>query len=290
MHRRQSVALTFVAAIALIAPVAAQQAGPTSDVGAPKPKAKAVAGAASKPASATPLSDSGYVLGADDTITVQVYGQPDAGVTTRIKADGTIVMPLIGTVKAAGQTQLQLADTIKNKLVSGGFFKEPFVNIEIGAYVSKTVNVAGKIANPGVYPLDKQYTVLEVLLKSGWIREQGAGYIYLRRANGGPEIKLDAEALVRGAPDKNLPLMPGDTLFVPDAETFFVYGQIGHPGTFPILKDMTLRQALALAGGVTASGSERKVALIRGGGKEVPAKIDELVQKGDVYIVKERLF
>lgn len=241
-------------------------------------------------ACAPALADTGYVLGANDTITVQVYGQPDAGVTTRIKADGTIVMPLIGTVKAEGQTQLQLADTVKTKLIKGGFFKDPFVNVEIGAYVSKTVNVAGKVTNPGVLPLDKDYTVLEMLLRSGWIREQGAGYVYLRRAKGGEEVRLDAEQLVRGAPDKNMILAPGDTLFVPDAETFYVYGQVGHPGTFPIIRDMTLRQALALAGGVTASGSERKVALIRGGGKEVPAKLDVPVQKGDVYIVKERLF
>ena len=241
-------------------------------------------------AGAPALADTGYVLGANDTITVQVYGQPDAGVTTRIKADGTIVMPLIGTVKAEGQTQLQLADTVKTKLIKGGFFKDPFVNVEIGAYVSKTVNVAGKVTNPGVLPLDKDYTVLEMLLRSGWIREQGAGYVYLRRAKGGEEDRLDAEQLVRGAPDKNMILAPGDTLFVPDAETFYVYGQVGHPGTFPIIRDMTLRQALALAGGVTASGSERKVALIRGGGKEVAAKLDVPVQKGDVYIVKERLF
>lgn len=242
-------------------------------------------------AAATPaLADSGYVLGANDTITVQVYGQPDAGVTTRIKADGTIVMPLIGTVKAEGETQLQLADIVKNKLVSGGFFKQPFVNVEIGAYVSKTVNVAGKVATPGVYPLDKDYTVLEVLLKSGWISQQGAGYVYLRRAKGGQEIKLDAESLVRGAPDKNLMLAPGDTLYVPDSDTFYISGQVGHPGTFAITKDMTVRQALAIAGGVTAAGSERKVALIRGGGKEAPAKLDAPVQKGDVYIVKERLF
>lgn len=241
---------------------------------------------------ATPAAaiEHGYVLGADDTITVQVYGQADAGVTTRIKADGTIVMPLIGTVKAEGLTQLQLADLIKSKLVTGGFFKAPFVNVEIGAYVSKTVNVAGKVATPGVYPLDKDYTVLEILLKSGWLREQGASYVYLRRASDGKEIKLDAEALVRGAPDKNVLMAPGDTLFVPDADTFFVYGQVARPGTFPILKNMTLRQALAIAGGVTASGSERKVALIRSGGKEVAAKIDDPVQKGDVYIVKERLF
>jgi polysaccharide export outer membrane protein len=241
-------------------------------------------------AAAPAHADAGYVLGADDTITVQVYGQPDAGVTTRIKADGTIVMPLIGTVKAEGTTQLQLADIIKDKLVKGGFFKDPFVNVEIGAYVSKTVNVAGKVSTPGIYPLDKDYTVLEILLKSGWVREQGAGYVYLRRAKGGDEVKLDAEALVRGAPDKNLKLAAGDTLFVPDAETFFISGAIGHPGTFPILRDMSVRQALALAGGVTAAGSERKVALIRGGGKEVPAKLDDPVQKGDVYIVKERLF
>ncbi|QYE34153.1 MULTISPECIES: polysaccharide biosynthesis/export family protein [Sphingosinicellaceae] len=234
--------------------------------------------------------DNGYVLGPNDTIAVQVYGQPDAGVTTRIKADGTIVMPLIGTVKAEGATQLQLADTIKEKLVKGGYFKDPFVNVEVSAYVSKTVNVAGKVATPGVYPLDKQYTVLEMLLKSGWLREQGASYIYLRRANDSKEIRLETEALVRGSPDKNLILAPGDTLFVPDADTFFVYGQIAHPGSFAITPNMTLREALAIAGGVTSSGSERKVALIRGGGKEVKAAIDEPVRKGDVYIVKERLF
>ncbi len=241
--------------------------------------------------SAVPAAaDAGYVLGVNDTITVQVYGQPEAGVTTRIKADGTIVVPLLGTVKVEGLTQLELAALIKDKLVKGGFLKDPYVNVEIGAYVSKTVNVAGKVGQPGVYPLDKNYTVLEMLLKSGWVSQQGAGYVYLRRAKGGAEIKLDNEALVRGAPDKNLQLAPGDTLFVPDADTFYVYGAIGHPGTFPILKDMTLRQALAIAGGVTAAGSERKVALIRAGAKEVPAKIDDPVQKGDVYIVKERLF
>ncbi len=234
--------------------------------------------------------DSGYVLGPNDTITVQVYGQPDAGVTTRIKADGSIVMPLIGTVKAEGETQLELAATIKTKLVKGGYFKDPFVNVEVGAYVSKTVNVAGKVASPGVYPLDKDYTVLEILLKSGWLREQGASYIYLRRASDGKEIKLESEALVRGSPDKNVQLAAGDTLFVPDADTFYVYGQISRPGVFPITPNMTLRQALAIAGGVTASGSERKVALIRGGAKEVNASIDEPVRKGDVYIVKERLF
>lgn len=235
-------------------------------------------------------AERGYVLGANDTITVQVYGQPDAGVTTRIKSDGTIVLPLIGSLQAEGQTQLDLAETIKNKLVKGGFFKAPFVNVEVVTYGARTVNVAGKVSAPGVYPLDKDYHVLEMLLKSGWLRGEGATYVYLRRVNDSKEIKLDTEALVRGAPDKNPLLEAGDTLFVPDADTFYISGAIGKPGTFPILKNMTLREALVIAGGVTAAGSDRKVALIRGGGKEVKAKLTDPVLKDDVYIVKERLF
>lgn len=236
-------------------------------------------------------ADSGYVLGANDTITVQVYGQPDAGVgPTRIKADGTIIMPLVGPVKAEGLTVIELAEAVTKKLVGGGFFKSPFVNVEVNNYLSKTVNVAGKVGTPGVYPLDKDYRVLEMLLKSGWVREQGANYVYLRHASDGKEQRLETDLLVRGAPEKDVRLQPGDTLFVPDADTFYIYGAIARPGTFPIIKDMTLRQALTIAGGVTASGSVNKVALIRAGGKETPAKIDQPVEKNDVYIVKERLF
>lgn len=232
----------------------------------------------------------GYVLGPDDTISVSVFGQPEAGVQTRIKPDGTIVMPLIGNVQAAGQTVISLADAVTKKLVSGGFFKQPFVNVEVGGYVSKTVNVAGKIAQPGVYPLDRNYRALEVLLKAGWVKDQGATYIYLRRADG-KETRLEVEALVRGSLDRDPYLQPGDTLYVPDADTFYIYGQINKPGVFPVLAGMTVRQALALAGGVTATGSDRKVGLYRAGSKDKDEiELDQLIQKNDVLVIKERLF
>lgn len=244
----------------------------------------------SVPALAAETTDKGYVLGANDTIQVQVYGQPDAGITTRIKPDGTIVMPLIGVIQASGATTVQLADTITKKFVAGNYFKGPVVNIEIGGYVSKTVNVAGKVTTPGVYPLDKTYRALEMLLKAGWIKDAGANYVYLRRGSDFKEVQLDTEQLVRGAPDKDPILEPGDTLFVPDADTFYIYGQVNKPGTYPVLRGMTLRQALALSGGVTAAGSERKVTLHRPGTKDTDAELDQLILRNDVLIVKERLF
>jgi polysaccharide biosynthesis/export protein len=234
-------------------------------------------------------ADNGYVLGPDDTIQVIVYGQPEAGITMRIKSDGTIVMPLIGIVRASGLTNIGLAKLITDKLTQGGFLKDPVVNVEIGTYVSKTVNVAGKVSVPGVYPLDRPYRALELLLKAGWLRTDGAAYVYLRRP-GSAEIRLDAEGLVRGDADKDPLLRPGDTLYVPDADQFFVTGQVNRPGALPVLPGMTMRQALALAGGATATGSSNKVGLIRGGAKEVDADMAMPVQKNDVIIVKERLF
>lgn len=232
----------------------------------------------------------GYVLGPDDAVAVSVYGQPDASISTRVKSDGSIVVPLIGSVKAAGETSLTLADLVTKKFVAGGFFKAPVVNVEIGGYASRTVNVAGKVAQPGVYPLDRQYRALEVLLKAGWVKDAGANYVYLRRLEG-KEIRLETEALVRGAQDKDPILLPGDTLYVPDADMFYVYGQINKPGTFPVLPGMTIRQAMALAGGVTASGNDRKVGLYRAGAKERDdADLDQPVQKNDVIVIKERLF
>lgn len=238
---------------------------------------------------AAQAADTGYVLGPDDSVQVIVYGQPEFGVTTRIKSDGTIVMPLIGTVKAAGQTNISLAKQVTDKLTSNGFLKDPIVNVEIGSYVSKTANVAGKVNAPGIYPLDRPYHALDMLLRAGWVRDGGATYVFLRRT-GQAETRLEVEGLVRGDDSNNPLLRPGDTLFVPDADQFYISGQVNRPGNFPVLKDMTIRQALVLAGGVTPSGSANKVGLIRGTAKEVDADPSQIIQKNDVIIVKERLF
>jgi polysaccharide export outer membrane protein len=233
--------------------------------------------------------DPGYVLGPDDTVQVIVYGQPEFGVTTRIKSDGTIVMPLIGAVKAAGQTNIGLARTVTEKLTGSGFLKDPIVNVEIGSYVSKSANVVGKVGASGIYPLDRPYRALDMLLRAGWVRDGGATYVYLRRP-GQPETKLDVEGLVRGDDSGNPLLRPGDTLYVPDADLYFLTGQVNRPGGFPLQNNLTIRQALVIAGGVTQTGSANKVGLIRGNAKEVDADPTTILQKNDVVVVKERLF
>lgn len=231
----------------------------------------------------------GYRLGPDDTVQVIVYGQAEFNVSTRVKHDGTIVMPLIGIVKAEGETNISLAKQITDKLVGGGFLKAPLVNIEVGTYVSRSVNVAGNVGVSGIYSLDRPYHALEILLKAGWVRADAANFVYLRR-NGQPVHTLQVEELVKGERDSDPLLVPGDTLFVPPAETFFIYGAINGAGMKAILPGMTVRQAVALSGGVSASGNANKVGLIRGNAKEVDADLSQKVLNGDILVIKERLF
>src|SRR3546814_5777831 len=56
------------------------------------------------------VASSSHVLGPDDVIEVSVLGRPEMTHQTRIKPDGTIVLPLAGTVKASNHTILTLAD------------------------------------------------------------------------------------------------------------------------------------------------------------------------------------
>jgi len=235
--------------------------------------------------------DTGYQLGPSDSITVVVYGNNEFNVETRIKPDGSIVMPLIGKVQASGKTVITLADEITRRLEAGNYLRDPIVNVEIGQYNSRYVRIAGKVATPGLLPLDRNYRVLDMLLRAGWVAEGASDYVTLRREDGSEPTRLLTEDLARGGPGSDITLRAGDTLFVDDAEVVYVTGQVNRPGIYALKPDMMVWELLATAGGVTATGSGNKVGLKRGGAaKETDADGQTKLQVGDVVNVKERLF
>ncbi len=231
-----------------------------------------------------------YVLGPNDSITVIVYGQNEFNVQTRIKPDGSIVMPLIGQVQAQGRTVITLADEIRGRLTAGNFLRDPIVNVEVNEYNSRYVRVAGKVGAPGLVPLDRSTKLLDVLLRSGWVRDDGSEFITVRRAADGREIRVAADELARGA-QGDITLEAGDTVFVAEAERVFVTGAVNRPGAYPLRPGMTVTELLATAGGVGPSGSANRVGLRRGGApRETDADGQTVLQPGDIINVRERLF
>lgn len=230
----------------------------------------------------------GYVLGPNDGIAVRVYGQDEFTIQTRVKPDGSIVMPMIGRVQASGRNVIQLATDIENQLKSGNYLREPIVNIEISEYNSGYVRVAGRVGAPGLVPLDRSTNMLDVLLRAGWVRDDGSQYVLLRRASDGKEERIDTAELARGE-RRDIVLRSGDTLFVDKADMVFVTGQINRPGGYAITPGMTIAKLIAAAGGVTPTGSSGRVGLKRGA-KETTVDDQTEVQKDDVINVRERLF
>jgi polysaccharide biosynthesis/export protein len=271
-------ALVLMPSAAMAQAQAQVAATPAAPPAAP-PAATGAGAAASAPA--------GYRLGPDDEIKVAIYGQPDLSVTTRVKADGTVRLAMLGAIDARGKTTAELADTIARGYAAGGYLTNPSVNVEVSQFVSRFVTVLGNVPQAGNYPLDRPYTVAAMLAKAGGATATGANAIILTPADGSGPVRISLADMGAGA---GRPLQPGDILFVPPAEKVYVYGQVQEPGAFNFVTGQTFRQALALAGGPTLAGSTKRIK-VRRGGKEIEGiSLDDPVQPEDVLIIREKLF
>lgn len=227
-----------------------------------------------------------YVLGPDDVIDVQVFGQFQQPIRTRVRSDGTITLPLIGSVRAAEQTPGQLAEAIRQQYLRGGFYPNPIVNVEVVSYTSRNVTVLGAVRTPGVVPLVRPATLTNVIAQAGG-QLAGAQTAILRRAGGAEQRFVIAE--IAGTPADPL-LQTGDVVIIPQSERFFVYGQVREPGAFPLEPGMTFRQALAQAGGQNDAGTERSIRLHRGSSRTEIKDLDTVIRPGDVLFIRERIF
>jgi polysaccharide export outer membrane protein len=165
-----------------------------------------------------------YVLGPGDVVEVDVLGRGDFKTRTRIRSDGTIVLPFIGVVRAASLSAQELSNQIAAALRSGGIFADPIVSVEIVSYASQYVTVLGAVTSPGLVPVDRAYRVSEILARVGGKRQGGAEYVVLRPTEGA-EQKLMIEQLATGGPEQDPIVPPGAKLFIPEAEQFFIYGR-----------------------------------------------------------------
>jgi polysaccharide export outer membrane protein len=230
-----------------------------------------------------------YVIGPDDVLEVEVVGRSDFRVRQKIAVDGNMLLPYIGAVPVAGKTALKVADDVKASLEKGGYFKSPVLRVEVVGFASRYVTVLGQVGSPGLVPVDRPYRMSEILARVGGVREGGAEYVVLTPEKGA-EQRLSVKALATGGATQDPYVSPGDKIFIPQAELFFVSGQVKAPGAYPVKEDMTVRMALAKAGGLTDIGSEKGIKVTHPDGKVEKPGMNGKVSAGDVINVGERLF
>jgi polysaccharide export outer membrane protein len=247
-----------------------------------------------------------YVIGPQDVLTIQVFDQADLGGKYTVETDGTFSFPLIGRVKAGGMTLRSFEGELKTKLADG-YFKNPQVTVGVETYRSQRVFVMGEVRSPGPVPLTGGMTLIEALARAGSTMPTASGELAIVRAKQGTNgpvipgqredvdvVRASIRDLEGGAMSQNVQLHDGDTIFVPRAESIYVFGQVKTPGAYALVqRDTTVLQALSLAGGVTENGAMNRVRVVRlvnGEKKEIKVKLTDLVRAGDTLIIPEKYF
>ncbi|HEY1658723.1 MAG TPA: polysaccharide biosynthesis/export family protein [Candidatus Sulfotelmatobacter sp.] len=200
--------LACLAMLFLAVSVWAQDEGSESAAQAPK-----TAPAESQNA---PESPSDYVIGADDTLRISVWKEPDLSATLPVRPDGKISLPLLDDVVAAGLTPMQLSASIHDKLKK--YIADPRVTVVVTAMNSRRIFVTGEVTHSGAMPLLPNMTMLQALATAGFTQFANVKGIYLLRTQNGRQEKLsfNYKQVVKGDhPEENIMLKPGDTIVVP---------------------------------------------------------------------------
>jgi len=272
----------------------------------------------------TEQKENSYIIGREDVLDITVWQSPDLTKSVIVRSDGTIDYPILGSIPALGLTTEELQKRIQEKLAQG-YVKSPQVAVTIKEYNSKKILVFGQVGKPGLYKLRGEMPLLELLFMVGGVNADAKRMTIIRPpqtsadaipagllphgspGQGGNEgssaMEVDLTSLLsKGDLSQNVTILPGDTLYFSSGtgQRYYVLGQVGKPGPYEWVQDITLLEAIKLAEGVNERGAPNRIKVrktIAGQKQEIKVNIvdimkgkkkdDVVIRPGDTIIVPE---
>ncbi|HUG68485.1 MAG TPA: polysaccharide biosynthesis/export family protein, partial [Pirellulaceae bacterium] len=235
----------------------------------------------------------------------------------RIAEDGTINVPLIGTVQVAGLELTQAEQAVRGESIRRGKFVNPNVSIVLDKRRTNSIAVVGAVENPGTYELPASSSdLLSAIAAAGDLAENAGTIVEIRHPPGFVETAMTGHgegystelASLRG--DRRLARTPprtvqvdltqaatsdygdysladGATVMVMERPKRFIHvmGLVNNPSQFEIpeeQQEVSLLGAIAMAGGQTLSIAD-KVHVIR----QLPDRTEPVVIQASVRAAKK---
>jgi polysaccharide export outer membrane protein len=260
--------------------------------------------------------ESTYPLGPGDRLQIQIPTRSDLSGEAVINADGTILLPVLGHVRAADKTAEELSFSLRERYS----ILDPAISevlVSVIEFVSRRVMVVGEVRKPGGYPFLEAPDLWQAILNAGGeTPDADLSRVQIVRKDAGPgetkAVTVDLSAGVEDTPASTLPLLrAGDTVVIPSVKAsgpagneVQVLGQVRTPGRYRLQADMTVVQALAEAGGTLPGAKLGDVRVTRAAPKGVTVydlDIDKYLEEGrpaadlalhdgDIIMVPERTF
>ncbi len=244
-------------------------------------------------------------LAPGDQIDVRMFDFPDIGggpLHLHVAEDGSLHLPYAGKVPVEGMSPAAVERAIEGSLVEKGIVKRPTVSVDVVSAVNMTVQVLGEVKSPKALPIYAPAPVSFIMGQVGGITGLASHHLTILHHSEQMPTSLEYDPDSPSPATLNAMVQPGDILNVSRLGVYFVAGEVNRPGIFPlggainvgtasptvggigVTNNLTLLQALAQAGGVTAIAKRSKMHILRTvNGKREEIIVDQLkLSNGEV--------
>ncbi|MDD2736997.1 MAG: SLBB domain-containing protein [Desulfuromonadaceae bacterium] len=206
---------------------------------------------------------SDYMVGPGDSIVVTVWGSIEGSYELIVSNGGEVILPKVGPIKVAGLPFGKLPGVFNMHLAK--IFRDFDLAVNMGKLRSNRISVIGEVASPGDYTISSLSTVLNALSAAGGPTKNGSLRNITIRRTGNAEETIDLyDFFLTGDKRKDVRLSSGDTIFVPViGRIAAVAGKVKRPAIYELKNETTLKELIALAEGVTATGYLQRVQISR---------------------------
>lgn len=212
--------------------------------------------------------DAGYHIQGGDQIAIAIDDDPTLAQTITVLDDGTIDLPLVGSLDIGGLSPQEAAHAIAVRL--SPYMRHPQVIVSIVKEGALEVTVLGDVKTPGKYELRSQGRLLDAIAAAGGVDDIETGYYpdaRITTPGGGDVATISLENLLgKGDASLDVPLEQGAIVYVPGRMTFTVQvlGAVDHPGNIVLHEGDRLSMAIAAAGDSrTANSDLNRISLTR---------------------------
>lgn len=191
----------------------------------PAPSTAPVATGSAAPATAATSKDEStkdstdvnhYIIGPEDALQVTVWKEPTLSGTIPVRPDGMISLVLLGDLRAAGLTPMQLSADITERLKK--YIQDPVVSVVVLGINSQRIFVVGEVGHVGAVSMTAGMTPLQAIAAAGGLSPfANSKHIYILRAVGNKRQKIpfNYKQALKGENKQDVSLEPGDTIVVP---------------------------------------------------------------------------
>lgn len=206
---------------------------------------------------------SDYLVGPGDSIVITLWGSIEGSYELIVSSGGEVILPKVGPVRVAGLPFGNLADVFRVHLAK--VFRDFDLAVNMGKLRTNKISVIGEVAAPGDYTVSSLATVLNALSAAGGPTKNGSlRNVTIRRAGKSEETIDLYDFFLTGDKRKDLRLSSGDTIFVPViGRIAAVAGKVKRPAIYELKNETNLKELVALAEGVTATGYLQRVQISR---------------------------